>query len=669
MRARATEAFIGGAAPLGLLGKSRVEMQVDPVQSSAVIARTASRPQSLVPALAAGMLAVAGFAALLASSRSYVWVRPAADEPYNLVVEGLRSGHVWMAKEAPPALADAANPYDFATYRPYLKAPWSVIDLSYYRGHLYAYFGVTPAVILFWPYRALTGGWLHQAFAVFLFCVIGYAAAVGVALAAWRKYFPGVGAWAGAAIALLLGSVTTLPVFLVRPGLYEVSISCAFACVMLSLAALWNAWHRPTGRCAWLAGASAAYGLAVGARPSLLFGAAVLFLPAGASLWSELRERKPQPWLRYLVAAFLPISAIGAGLAAYNLARFGSPLQFGHDYQLSGNNVYGTRSFAPRFFWGNVRLYFTEPLRWHAGFPFVWEPATPPLPSGHLPVEFFFGALTNLPILLAAALVPLAWLGGRRADSRRAVQGASAVLLVLFLASAVPICCYAGATSRYLLDFIPALALLSVLGLLALERTLRVPEPAGHGSALGTLLRIAVRGALAYSVLVGWLLALALGGFYRGAEQGMALLNSGRIGEGIATYTRVTRINPDFRGQAELMIGTVLLGRGKTAEAVAFLNSAATDDPGLAAAHFNLGEAYLEQARFAESADAFRRAAALDPFDGEAEADLGVALFRLGGVREAIEHERIAIRIEPTLAAARENLRAFELAPDSTSGK
>jgi hypothetical protein len=633
-----------------------------------VSARESSESRAVFPALAAGIFVIAGFATLLARSRPYAWAGPAGDEPYNLVVEGFRSGHVWLEKAAPGPLAEAANPYDFATYRPYLKPPWSLTDLSYYRGHLYAYFGVTPAVILFWPYRVLTGGWLHQSLAVLLFCILGYAVSVGLVVAAWRRYFPRAGAWVGPAIALLLGSATTLPVFLVRPGLYEVSISCAFALTMLSLAALWNSWQRPRGKLAWLAAASLAYGLAVGARPTLLFGAPILLLPVAASAWAAHRERTTLLWARQWIAALLPISAVGAGLAAYNFLRFGNPLQFGHDYQLSGNNVFGTRTFDPRFIWDNFRLYFLAPLRWHGAFPYVWQPVCPQLSPGHLPVEFFFGTLTNLPVLLAAALVPLAWAGGRpEGDSGRAPLGLSAALIVLFLAGAVPICLYAGATGRYLLDFVPALALLAVLGILGIEgargrESLMPAHPPTAGSSLAPVLRAAICAALAYSVAVAWLLAMALSGFYRGAEQGMAALNSGRIGEGIAIYERVCRINPDFAGQAELVIGTALINQGRPRDAIGYLGSAVRDQPDLGAAHFNLGEAYLDTGRLAEAADSFRRAAALDPLDGEAEAGLGVALFREGRSREAIEHEKAAMRIDPTLIDAPANLKAFEAA-------
>lgn len=611
----------------------------------------------LFPVALAAALVVAGFVSLLEASRPYVSAGPAAEEPYNLMVEGFRSGHSWLAKEAPPALAKVSNPYAFAAYRPYLGPPWGLIDLSYYRGHLYAYFGVTPAVLLFWPYRILTGGFLHQAQAVLFFCILGYGVAVGLGVAAWRRYFPEVGPSAGAALALLMGSVTTLPVFLVRPGLYEVSISCAFALFMLCLAALWKAWHSDAGGSPWLAAASLAYGLAVGARPSLLFGAAVVFLPAGHSLWIRFREGRRTPWLGEFVAALFPIAAVGAALAAYNHARFGNALQFGHDYQLSGNNVYGTRSFDPRFLWDNARLYFLEPLRWHAQFPFVWAPVCPPLAPGHLPVEFFFGTLVNLPVLLAAALAPLACAGAALGGSRKLV-GAAVVPTVYFLAVAATICAYAGATSRYLLDFMPALALLAWVGLVGLEGGSLRAAPVK--SAAYPIARAAAAVALVYSIAISWLLALALSAFYSGAEKGTALLRSGQIPEAVAAYEAVCRIDPDFRGQAELGIGTALMGKGRTKEAAGYLQSAVLDEPQVAAAFFNLGSAYLQLGRFKEASDALGRAAALDPYDSEAEADLGVALARMGRLEEAAEHLRAALRIDPSLEQVKGNLRALE---------
>ena len=615
------------------------------------------RRRDLAPTVLAAALVVAGFTALAWGSRSYVSAGPAEKEPYNLMVGGFRAGHSWLLKEAPPELAKAANPYLFAAYRRFLGPPWGVVDLSYYRGHLYAYFGVTPAVLLFWPYRILTGAFLHQAHAVLAFCILGYAISVGLGVAVWRRYFPEVGRSAGVILCLLLGSATTLPVFLVRPGLYEVSISCAFALVMLCLSALWKAWHLEGGRAPWLAAASAAYGLAVGARPSLLYGAAVIFLPASSSLWARWRGGKGTPWARDFLATLLPIAAVGAGLAAYNLARFGSALQFGHDYQLSGNDVYGAKSFAARFLWDNVRLYFLEPLRWHAQFPFVWAPVCPPLAPGHLPVEFFFGTATNLPILLAAGLAPLSCAFAAK-SGRRGLSWFAVTLGALFLIVAATICAYAGATSRYLLDFIPALALLAWIGVVGLHSGAARHQFTGY--RVVPLLRAVAVAAFAYSVAVGWLLAVALSAFYRGAEEGVTLLNSGRITEGIAAYENLCRINPDFRGTAELGIGSALLSSGRANEAVGYLQSAVLDGPRTEAASFNLGRAYMETGRFREAAQALDRAASLDPLDAEAEAYLGVSLARMGRLEAAVEHLKAALRLDPSMDQVRDSLRALE---------
>ncbi|HEY1849146.1 MAG TPA: GNAT family N-acetyltransferase [Opitutaceae bacterium] len=583
---------------------------------------------SAAPLWTVAVLVGAGLLAAAMASRPYAWSGPAASEPYNLAADGFRAGHLWLAREAPPGLAAVADPYRFAAYRPYLGPPWSLTDLSYYRGHLYSYFGVTPAVLAFWPFRVIAGRSLHQAVAVLLFCEAGFGLMAALAAAAWRRYFPGVGSWKAAAGVALLGSVSTLPVLLARPGAYEVSISCGFLLSMASLGALWMAWHgrRPGW---WTAAASLAFGLAVGSRPNLLFCAPILLFPAVGAF----RARRPgAPGL--LAAALLPIAAVGAGLAAYNAGRFGDPLQFGHAYQLSGNDVYGSSSFSAAFLWDNLRLYFLEIPRWHGRFPFVWAPALPALSARHLPVEFVFGVLPAFPVLLAA-LIP----------SGRGFFPARLALGFLFLAAALPVCLYAGATSRYLVDFLPALALLAAAGFWSVRR----------GSPLVPL----SLAALAFSVATAWLLASALVLFYRGAHRGASELAQGRIADAAATYDEVTRINPGFRGQAELGLGTALLAAGRRTEAIAFFAAAGREDPHLGAAFFNLGRALLEQGRPDKAADAFSRAAAIDPYDGEAEAALGVALFGEGRRREAVEHERAALRIEPTLDQARENLRAF----------
>ena len=308
----------------------------------------------------------------------------AADTYYNLLVQGFRAGQLSLKKEVPPGLAQLADPYDPTANALYRSASYRMLDMSYYKGRLYLYFGVTPALILFWPFVALTGHYLFHRQAVAIFCALGFLASVGLLRALWRRYFAEVSVGVVAACALALGLATGVPVLLPRSDVYEVAISCGYMLTMLALGAIWCALHEPERRCRWLAAASVAYGLAVGARPSLLFGAVILLVPV-VQAW---RERRPI-WA-LLMAATGPIMLIGLGLMLYNALRFDNPFEFGWRYQLAADRQDTRQYFSLHYLWFNFRVYFLEPARWSGRFPFVHEIAVPPLPAGHGEVETSF---------------------------------------------------------------------------------------------------------------------------------------------------------------------------------------------------------------------------------------------------------------------------------------
>ena len=87
-------------------------------------------------------------------------------------------------------------------------------DLSYYKGKLYLYFGVTPALVLFWPYVALTGHYLLHKDAVVIFFSVGFLAGAGLLCAVWRRYFKETGLGVVAAGTLALGLANFAPAIL-----------------------------------------------------------------------------------------------------------------------------------------------------------------------------------------------------------------------------------------------------------------------------------------------------------------------------------------------------------------------------------------------------------------------------------------------------------------------
>src|SRR5208282_4360519 len=140
----------------------------------------------------------------------------------NLLVQGFRAGQLNVKREAPPGLTQLADPYDPAINASYV---WDMrylsYEMSYYREKLYLYFGVTPALVLFWPYAALTGHYLLHRDAVVIFFSAGFLIGAGLLLAAWRRYFADVSFSIIVPCIIALGLANFAPAILERCDVYE----------------------------------------------------------------------------------------------------------------------------------------------------------------------------------------------------------------------------------------------------------------------------------------------------------------------------------------------------------------------------------------------------------------------------------------------------------------
>ena len=170
-------------------------------------------------------------------------------------------------------------------------------------------------------------------------------------------------------------------------------------------------------------------------------------------------------------------------------------------------------------------------MRWSGHFPFLQAVPLSPLPSGYCGVgEPYGGILSNYPLVWLALAAPLAW-RGRPVEEVSVLRWFVAAVFLLFVICALTICLFFSASSRYELDFLPALMLLAVIGILGLERALA-------GSPVWR--RIARWGwclLLAYSVVFN-----LLAGVEAHAEAnyfaGNSLLNQGRVDEAIEHFQK-----------------------------------------------------------------------------------------------------------------------------------
>jgi tetratricopeptide (TPR) repeat protein len=566
----------------------------------------------------------------------------AADSPYNLLVRGFRDGQLSLKKDVPPDLAHLAHPYDPAANAPYRAPPTLADDLSFYGGKFYLYFGLTPALLLFWPWAALTGGYLPHWAAVVIFCSVGFLASAALLRALWQRYFPEVSAWIAAAGALALGLATSAPILLQRGEVYEVAISGAYALTMLALGAIWLALHRPAERARWLAAASLAFGLAVGARPPVLFSSVVLVLPLAAA-WPTRGHRG-----RLLLAAAGPLMLCGLGLACYNILRFGSPFEFGQSYQISGTQQDTARHFSLGYLWFDFRIYFLEPMRWHAAFPFVRNIVPPPLPPGEGIVEVPFspfGILTNLPLVWLALAAPLAgadWRARRGGADPRPLRWFLASAAVLFVVPATVICLFFGTCSRYEMEFVPVLVLLAAAGIFGLER-----HYAGRPAAR-VLLRCLWIAPLVFSIAVN-LFASCERCALEHDYAGQALSHLNRLPDAIGELRAAVRMDPGD-GDAHEDLGIALARSGQVSAAAAEFRAVLQSEPERADAHDNLGNALVELGQNPEAIAEFREALRLRPASAVTHYNLAFALQRAGRPAEAANEYREAIRLDPGLA-------------------
>ena len=525
---------------------------------------------------------------------------------YNLLVQGFRSGQLNVKTEVPPELARLDDPYDPVTNASYV---WDTrhlsYEMSYYKGKLYLYFGVTPALVLFWPYAIVTGHYCSHKDAVVIFFSLGFLAAAGLLYAARRRYFSTVSIWVVASGILALGLANCTLEPLSHCDIYEVPHSCGFALTMLTLVAIWNALHKTKRQGLWLILASLVYGLALGARPSLLFGAIILLIPAVHTWCASTEPVSLQRIGLLLMAAVCPVMLIGLGLMLYNTLRFDSPFEFGWHYMLTDIQNNAAQQFSLHYLWFNLKLYLLEPIRWGHHFPFLHARQMSPMPVNYYGVgEPYCGILANYPLVWLAFAAPLAW------KDRSVLEGSALRCFVwaaflLFVTCGLTLCLFFSGSSGYLPDFLPALMLLAVVGFLSLER--------------------ALTGSPVWRRIARWTWCLLL--IYSVAFNVFASVETHAAGN--------------------YFDGNAFFHQGRVDEAIEYFQKAVALEPESATFHIGLGNAYIRKWELDEAMTHYHKALEIEPNDVEGQYDLGCSLILAGQSDKAAVHLQKVLEIEP----------------------
>jgi hypothetical protein len=314
-----------------------------------------------------------------------------------------------------------------------------------YHGRYYLYFGAAPALVVFAPWRLLTGHDLPQHLGGVVLCFGGFLFSCGALLRVLDRAKIAPGSVLLVFLFLALGLCTPVPFLLNRASVYELAIAGGY--FSLSGAIFFLARGQ-------MAASGLMFALAVASRPHLAFAGLIALVALAIVEW----RKRP----RAVLAFFAAWAIGGASIALYNYERFGNPLEFGFRYQLAGagqNRVeIATRNLVPgAYFMLLSRPEFSPVFPWmRMVFRFPFDSAEEhPLPPEYF-IEPSVGALWTTPLLLAAF-----W---PRRNLIVAIAAAAGTATLLFLISTHL------QTHRYEGDFVPLLVLAALFNLALARR-------------------------------------------------------------------------------------------------------------------------------------------------------------------------------------------------------
>ena len=454
------------------------------------------------------------------------WANDTAAQ-YGALAHSLLNGRLDLEKDPPEGMLSLENPYDTAARQQ--AAPDALWDVAYYEGRYYVYFGLVPCLLFQLPFEALTGvGDLPPSLPMILLSWLFIWASFGCVKQALRRWFPRASAAVYLLTATGVAAGSQIWYLLLRPSVYEYAILCGAAFVMLGLWQWLAASNTPVekrGRLlAHLALGSLCMALVAGCRPQMeLF--AVLALPIFWQRYVRQKRLVSRAGAGEAAAFLLPVIAVAAVLMWYNAARFGSPFDFGANYNLTSNDM-TRRGFSVGRIAPAVLTFLFGVPGISTVFPYLSATRMSTNYMGLTITELFYGgAFVCLPLLWGLAVLPLA---RRRLGKQRDLRALLLLTLAAMLVLAILDCEMAGMLYRYQSDWLGPLLLAGALAWLLAEQVLQDHTGQPGVAALQSLYRT----ALPLAVLAGSVYNFCV---YFSAEPGL-------IGQNPALYQNVSRL-------------------------------------------------------------------------------------------------------------------------------
>ena len=374
---------------------------------------------------------------------------------YDLLATAFSHGQVAVDVQPDPALLTLENVYEPSS-REGIPVLW---DASLYNGKYYLYWGPAPALFLA-AIKLFSHHVVGDKVITFVYLTGTFIFAVLLILELWKKYFLETPLWAILSAIAFIGVVSPTLYILLEARIYEAAIIAAQFFLLGGMYWLFTAFNRPSKFRLVLAGLFLA--LAVGSRTTLTFSVALLSVVV--LIWAFKTQRSRA--FSLMIAFALPLALGAISYAAYNYARFDSFTEFGLRYQLTSYNLNELlgETFSLSYIPPNLYKTLFNPLETRETFPYIvpnrW--AGPNWLEGQYPKFYLLLAEAITGIFAASPFmifIFLAWLNKDK-NFRWILISLTGAAFFVFLMLQV----FFFTTMRYLLDLVPTLSILAILG-------------------------------------------------------------------------------------------------------------------------------------------------------------------------------------------------------------
>lgn len=329
-------------------------------------------------------------------------------------------------------------------------------DAAYYDGRYYVYFGVAPVLLLYVPFLAVTGHDLPNGYAVLLFLAFALAGFYALLRTVIRYHFKQT----DLAVFLLLFIGVTLSSFVLiaagQPNIYQIPIISGICFSVWGFTFWHEYWHTDKTRQLFIG--SLCMSLVAACRPQLL----ILSLFGIPLIIRMFGKKRMNARIGDYCALIIPFAIVAGGLMWYNAARFGSPFDFGANYNLAGNDM-TLRGFASERLVDGIFAYLMQPPTVISTFPYLIGNTAMFNYQGMTVNEETFGGI----FAIAPFLLSVFW----AAKLRSASKGLFKVFILLVICAVILVCFdteSGGILGRYIQDFSFIFAFAAALVWLAL---------------------------------------------------------------------------------------------------------------------------------------------------------------------------------------------------------